>query len=586
MTASELATYDTGPALVAYLAQPDASASVCDSKARGPHVGAPVAPMREAFVRGLTDGRVAPEIWEPCADALLKRATPDEAASLLDEIGHAYKSTLKDGKLETSPELQARVATMQKLYLERKNRIHDAHDELKSLFADLRVALEKKRLGPVATRFGEELVAAVDLEDGKWRGRAVDASTLDSLDEPTLRLFVDRLPSEDLRNEAKRRIVRRHIDASPYPEVRANADDVEERVLIRGANVLELDKQAPVRGFLDERNVPMRGVLVRQDVFAQTATLLGYRNDAPPLSILPELRLRNALMVEVSGVSRPVTICAPKKELDPTPCIDAASVRIGNPVAYLDKGGVFRFVDRISMRDAVALTSLRDRFELPIDVAGKPLASFVWPFHYERPASVVLGGAVSGSDGPHLLVKIDHRDPSRYVFDVETGKGGYLAVVEAYDAKAFVVASRGAQGFGGSAGSSGSSGSSGGECSNGGDGGPGGPGGDGGPGGNGGDVDVEIACSGESCNDALAFARTNVASLGGLGGSGGPGGSGGSGGIGRLRSRADDAHGRKRQHRHRRSRMLRGLERLLRLRRLLGLLRPARPPGARHDSDQ
>src|SRR6185503_19182329 len=162
-----------------------------------------------------------------------------------------------------------------------------------------------------------------------------------SKDEPTLRLFVDRLPTEDLRNEARRRIVRLHIAASTYPEVRANADDVEERVLIRGSNPIDLAKQAPTRGWLDEDHVPMRGVLVRQDLWNQTAKLLGYRNNAPPLSILPDLQLRHALDVDVAGVSKPVTICAPKKELDPTPCIAPEDVRLGNPVAYLDKAACF-----------------------------------------------------------------------------------------------------------------------------------------------------------------------------------------------------------------------------------------------------
>ena len=106
-----------------------------------------------------------------------------------------------------------------------------------------------------------------------------------SQDEETLHLFVDRLPNEDLRTEARRRIVRLHIAASPFPEVQAHADDVEERVLIRGANVLATNEQPATRGWLDETRVPMRGVLVRQDLWAQTATLLGYRDREPRLSI-------------------------------------------------------------------------------------------------------------------------------------------------------------------------------------------------------------------------------------------------------------------------------------------------------------
>lgn len=536
MTAAELATYDTGPALVAYLGQPDASAAVCDARARGPHVSALVPEMSKSLVRGLADGRIAPDVWLACADTLLKRAQPEDAAWFLDETGRAYRSLVKDSKFETTPSMQARVVAMQRLYLERKNRIHDGHDALASLFDDLRTALAAKRLGAVATRLGTELLDAVDLERGMWKGTSVTVAMLDDLDEPTLRLFVARLPIEELRTEAKRRIVRRHIEASPFPEVRANADDVEERVLIRGANPIALDKQPAKSGAIDTAKVPMRGVIVRQDLYAQTATLLGTRADG--VSVLPDLTLKDALSVDV-GMSRSVTICAPKKDFDPSPCIAASDVKIQNPLAYLD-AGVFRFVDRIQEKTAVDLVKLRDRFELPVEVGGTAVASLAWPFHYERPNALVLSGRSSGDDGPRLVVKVDRRD-TRFVYDVSDGAREYWAVVEGYDTAKFVVASRGAQGYGGSMGSSGSPGSSGSECSNGGDGGPGGPGGDGGSGGNGGDVDVQIRCDAATCADMLAVLQHTIGSLGGAGGPGGPGGSGGAGGAGGS-SRAPTTH--------------------------------------------
>jgi hypothetical protein len=527
MTAAELATYDTGPALVAYLGQPDASAAVCDGRARGPHVGALVPEMQKSLVRGLVDGKIAPDLWLACADTLVKRAQPEDAASFLDETGRAYKSLVKDSKFETTPAMQERVVAMQKLYVERKNRVRDGHDVLASLFEDLRAAIMAKRIGPIATSLGTELLDAVDLERGMWKGKPVTAATLDGLDEPTLRLFVARLPSEDLRTQAKRSIVRRHIDGSPFPEVHANADDVEERVLIRGSNPVELDQRPAKSGAIDPAKIPMRNVIVRQDLYNQSATLLGTKADS--VSILPDLSLRDALSVDV-GMSRAVTICAPKKDLDPSPCIAATDVKIQNPLAYLD-AGVFRFVDRIPEKTAVDLVKLRDRFELPVEVGGTAVASLAWPFRYERPAAFVLAGRASGENGPKLVVKVDHRD-ARFVYDVSDGVREYWAVTEAADAPHFVVASRGAQGYGGEAGTTGSSGSSGGECGNGGDGGPGGPGGDGGTGGNGGDVDVELRCDASTCADALAVVKRTIGSVGGAGGSGGPGGSGGSGGAG------------------------------------------------------
>ncbi|HEY2368953.1 MAG TPA: hypothetical protein VGH87_21300, partial [Polyangiaceae bacterium] len=374
---------------------------------------------------------------------------------------------------------------------------------------------------------GAELLDAVDLERGMWKGKNVTVAMLDDEDEPTLRLFVARLPTEELRTEAKRRIVRRHIDASPFPEVRARADDVEERVLIRGSNPVALDKQPAKSGAIDPAKMPMRGVIVRQDLYAQTATLLGTRADG--VSVLPDLALKGALSVDV-GMSRSVTICAPKKDLDPSPCIAPSDVKIQNPLAYLD-AGVFRFVDRIPEKTAVDLVKLRDRFEMPVEVGGTAVASLAWPFRYERPNGLSLSGRSSGDMGPSLVVKVERRD-ARFVYDV-TGSGReWFAVVEAYDAAKFVVASVGARGFGGSTGTSGSPGSSGSECSNGGDGGPGGPGGDGGQGGNGGDVDVEIKCDAATCGESLAILQRTIGSVGGAGGPGGAGGSGGPGGSG------------------------------------------------------
>ena len=196
---------------------------------------------------------------------------------------------------------------MQRLYVERKNGVVGHPEPMKSLFDDLRAALANKRLGPVATGYGQELIAVVDLERGAWRGKPVDVSAIDSLyqakDERTLHLFVDRLPTEDLRDEAKRRIIRLHIAASPFTEVRDNATAVEEIMMSRGVNAVSTAQRPPTRGWFDQEKTPIRGVLVRQDLLAQTAKLLGYKDNRPPVSILPELQLRGALMMDLTGIS-------------------------------------------------------------------------------------------------------------------------------------------------------------------------------------------------------------------------------------------------------------------------------------------
>lgn len=550
MTAAELATYDSGPALVAYLGQLDASPSVRDEHARGPHIGAPLEPMRKSFIAGLVLGKVPPTLWHQCASVIVRRATPDESSALIDEIGFAYKKLLKDSDLDKKPELQQRLDAMQQLYMDRKNGITGRPEVLGGLFDDLRKALANHRLGPTATRFGQDLIAVVDLERGEWRGQKVDVSTIDRLftqgDEKTLTLFIDRLPTTSLVDEAKRRVIRLHIAASPFPEVRNNAAAVEETMMKRGVNATSLTSQPPVRGWLDDEKTPMRGVLVRQDLMAQTAKLLGYRNNKPPVSILPDVQLRGALMIQLDGISQAVTLCGPKHELDPTPCVAADDVKLDNPVAYLDKGGVFRFVDSLTMATAVSLTSMHNRFTLPVIVGTKNLLSFEWPFNYERPDNLVLPGSASGSDGPPLSIDVDHRNPARFVFHVEAPGRTYLAVVEAYDVNAFYIASRGARGYTGATGMSGSPGSNGSECGDGGRGGDGGPGSPGGPGGDGGPVSVHVDCGDAPCESTVALLRDTIRSLagpGGYGGAGGSGGSGGSGGPGRSPTSHTDSDG-------------------------------------------
>jgi hypothetical protein len=288
-------------------------------------------------------------------------------------------------------------------------------------------------------------------------------------------------------------------------------------------------------------------VLLVQDVWQQTVTLHGFSGDPPVQSVLPELSLRGALSIELAGVSHPVTLCAPARELDPSPCIDAKTVTIDHPLAYLDRGGAFHFVDRISMSDAVALAQQQHhRFTLPVSVGGKLIATLEWPLFFARPENLEFIASGAGADGPDLHVDIDHRDGDRYVFHVATLQGTVTAVLEKGDVRDFRVISRGGRGAPGASGAPGSDGSDGFECSNGSDGGDGGPGEDGGPGGRGGNIEIQLACAGGVCPEAADEVHSSIFSAGGRGGDGGPGGSGGRGGRGgaeRPRREQTDADG-------------------------------------------
>ena len=549
MTAAQLIQYNSGPALVAYLAQSDATPTVCDLHARGPHLAGLTAKVRTALVRGLVDGRIEPVLWRRCVDVLLKRLPRDEVPALFDDVEHAYRKILVDSDLERIPSLAERLATLHRLYLERPSGLDGNAGVRESSVADLRTALAKGKLGPVAAHFGQEMVAIVDVESGRWQGRTVDVAMMDALaengNEMTLARFEERLPSAELREQARRRIVRVHIALSPFPEVRDGAAAVEESIIRDGHNRIAVAEHPLLRAAFDGRKTLVRGVRVRQSVWARTATLLGYAEGRPDLSVLPELSLRGALWAEFESISRPVSLCARKRDLDPNPCIAVSDVTLDNPFAYLDKGGAFHFRDNVGMGDVIAL-SPNSNFLLPVRIGGQPAVSLVWGLFYERPEDLAFGGIPPGGVGPSLHVRVDRPTATRFVFSASTPQGPYAAVVEASTIRDFHIVSRGAKGFTGANGSSGSSGMPGSQCSDGGRGGDGGSGGSGGPGGNGGDIVVEVACGGAPCLDAVGLLQAIILSIGGPGGSGGSGGSGGpggSGGSGRSPSTHTDSDG-------------------------------------------
>ena len=166
MTAQDLARLDSGEALVAYLGQPDASPAVCDLRASGPHLTRFDRDVAMTLVEGLAEGRIDPDVWRRCADALFDGATPAGAAWLLYAVGKSYRSLVEDSDVETSPALQARLGAMYALYVERPTAINHANLVAPS-FDQIRRAFHSGRLAPVATRFAHDLLAVVDLEQGR-----------------------------------------------------------------------------------------------------------------------------------------------------------------------------------------------------------------------------------------------------------------------------------------------------------------------------------------------------------------------------------------------------------------------------------
>jgi hypothetical protein len=549
MTAAELSAHAEGAALVAYLSQPDASASVCDLRSTGPHFPRIDEGARQALGAAFREGRIAPQLWLRCVAAILRTADESTASAVLGDVLQASLETIEDRNLDFDAGEQARLDALQQLYAERDPGRAAPALRASDVAAALRRDLDSRRLGPAGQPRASDLLALLELERGRWLNHAVDAQALDALlearDERTLRWAVVRLPDATLRADAKRRIVRLHVRASPFPEVRRQAAAVEDAVMRAGANPVRLDRHAPVRGWVDPALGFAREVVVEQRLPEQSARLLGYSSARPTPSVLPELPTRGSLHVSVVGLSAPLTVCAPAEELDVTPCLAAGDVRVDPSLATIDGRGVLHFADFIGESAAVDLAHRGRRLVLPFTVRGLRVASLEWSLRFEAPKDLVLAGGEAGAPGPDLDVRVDGRDPTRVVYSASDGRRRLQAVVEREDASSFHVVSRGGAGYrgaDGSPGSSGFSGSSGSSAScpstpgsdgsRGQDGSPGGDGGPGGPGGAGGDIRVSVLAEAGSRDGLLDVLRTVIRSEGGPGGAGGSGGGGGSGGRG------------------------------------------------------
>jgi hypothetical protein len=87
LSGADLQRYDSAPALVAYLSQPDADPAVCDLSSEGPHVVTVTPAFARELVSDLAHGGLAPEPFAACVRRLLTSAERDRAADLMDAMG-------------------------------------------------------------------------------------------------------------------------------------------------------------------------------------------------------------------------------------------------------------------------------------------------------------------------------------------------------------------------------------------------------------------------------------------------------------------------------------------------------------------
>ena len=548
MTSEQLATHGSVGALIAYLGQPDANASVCESGTETTHLRQD-RDLPEEFVAALRDGKIPPPVWGKCAASMLEWLDPSVSTELVERIARSEADLLGlNSFLEANASLQAQLSALHRTFLERGAGISASSRALDEVASKVQSRAAANQLRPIARGIGMELVDAIDLEHGVWHGHPVDVATLDVLsnnaDDATLLLFARRLANPALREEAERRVVRLRIAKSPFSETRGAAASVEETVMNRGANPVSLDTHPPLRATVDSSRLIERRVIVKQQLNAQTATLLGVSDDRPSPSVLPELPLHDALAVSLDGVELPVTICAPGRSLDPTPCVAPTDLKSTSPLAAVDRNGTLRFADQLSELQAVALAH-ETAVEVPILIGDRPLIEISRWLWFSRPDNLVFAGSYPGSAGPNLEVEVERLTTGRLLYSLVGADRAMQAVVEWPDGQYFRVISLGAPGSTGWAGTDGSDGfsgmsgssascpsSDGGDGSRGGDGGDGGPGGAGGAGGNGGNIHLVVSGPRSLREETLALVQATVASKGGEGGNGGSGGRGGRGGAG------------------------------------------------------
>lgn len=546
MTATQAVNHGTGEALAVYLSQQDASPSICDMLGTGPHLTTLTDDLRVSLVDGLVNGTIRPRTWQRCAGLLLSVLSEEHCGLLLDALALAYRDMLKDAALAHDPALVERLSTIHHLFLHRAFDAH-AHAAVASpLLMQLHDALGRQRLGPIASQFARELLDTLELERGSWKGQGVDPALMDELAEAgnvlTLRRFAERLPTAELRQEAKARIVRIRVALSAFAEVRGEGRALEDVVLERGHNAVSLSRYPVIRAWFDERRLPQRLVLVQQAPWEGRAVLLGRTETQRVGSVMPEVPLRRTLRVLLRGISRPVGVCEEPGSLDPSPCIELGDISLPNPLTELDNLGAIHLKEHLTREETIMLAA-RERFSVPLGIGGKRVATLEWPLHFSLPTDLQFSGDYPAGDGPNVTVAISLPLRSRMRVDASAGAEVYTAVVERDDADLFRVGSTGGAGAIGTEGYPGANGYSGSECGNGSSGGEGGPGGMGGPGGAGGDVFARFTCreDASTCAAWHALLKRVVVSEGGAGGAGGPGGMGGYGGAGGS-SRPERSH--------------------------------------------
>ena len=370
------------------------------------------------------------------------------SAPLIDAVGRGYQALANDRALETSPALQARLAILQAIYIERPTGKNGNPKTIDPIFDGLRRKFFGGRFGQVGAGYVNVLLGVVDLERGRtaggrstwrrstaWPRAATRRCCGDSrIDSPPRR---SGQPPSDGSSELR-------IADSPFPEVRAQAAAVEAGSCRRDQPCLA--GRPAGRARLARRR---KGARAQRARAGRTSSAIRRRSSGTRRRRAvghPQLSLRGALWVEVTGLSRPITICGPSRATirrrvsaettsrwkipSPSP---STTGRFASGTGQRGRGrgpdARREFVPAGHRRRGPSARLLR--LADPLRTAGR---SDRLPEGRSRAESAGRGHA---------------RDPSLYLFTVSGDRRSYRAVIEKSDLAAFHVVSRGAAGTAG-----------------------------------------------------------------------------------------------------------------------------------------
>ncbi|MGV3622567.1 MAG: hypothetical protein ACO1OB_17240 [Archangium sp.] len=522
----------SGEALVHYLKQDDADPAVCDVRTE-------VLPRQDEtlvdpFVASLEDNELELPTWKECASRFVKTMEAEPRELFLERLAHAVWWLLN----QDDP--AGRLQTIQDVLIKRPREDSPAL----ALLLERLLTRKNEKFELDVSRTFESMLTTLELGRGQLNGKPVTLDVIDETqDERLIFRMSKRLPSLELREAARVRLVRLRIARSPWDEVKNRAAEVERSVLTTGrwpqstaGMTLQQTTQVPLE-------LPVE-LVVQQNPQAQYGKIVVKGTNA---RTHPNLKLRGVVTFDV-GWSRPLNVCAPPDELEVDPCIEARDLELNLLEVSLDEDGAIWMATALPMSRVVDLARANEGLVMSLRLAGQLVTTLRIPIEFADPPSLRFTGA-PGEPGPALNVKAEvlsnaviflataANGVSKYAVWPRTARNDFEVASAGGDGVNGIPGARGAKGAAGVAGGAATCPSMAGRSGSPGDrGGPGGDGTDGGNGGDGGPVTVEVRCAEDvDCAAGLELIRVLVhsrAGAAGEGGAAGPGGFGGNGGAG------------------------------------------------------